>query len=197
MLFIQTLILKRFFTKPNGDTIIDLTFSSINKNAVSPTETNAILVREDEIMRSDMIAKKVYGDDSKFDYLLKYNGISNPFALNEGDMLMIPDPFQMAAMFRTPDADDTTEYVTEVSKFKYIDSQNVSDNKRLEMLQLKAKNKELLPPNVNQPGDTNIKYKDGKIVFGEDVTTVNKQNCPETLTRARIKEKLLNSQIFK
>ena len=42
-----------------------------------------------------------------------------------------------------------------------------------------------------------IKYKNGKIIFGEDVTTINKENCPETLTRARVKEKLLQNQIFK
>ncbi len=197
MLFLETLLKKRYFTKPNGDTVVDLTKSSINTRVESPTEVNVVMVTEDFAMRPDLVAKTVYGDDSKLDFLLKYNGISNPFSLNTGDILMVPDPFQMARRFMVPLADETADYNVSISEFKYIDQNATPDNKRLALLQQKAKNKELLPPNVNQPGDTNIKYKNGKIVFGEDVTTISKENCPETLTRARVKEKLLNSQIFK
>ena len=197
MLYIETLLQKRYFTKPNGDTIIDLTFSSLNISADQPTETSAVIVTEDYAMRPDLIAKSVYGDDSKLDYLLKYNGISNPFSINTGDLLIIPDPDKMGKMFRMPDADTSVEYSTQVAAFQYIDPRNIKDNKRLEMLKLKSKNTAMLPPNMNQPGDTNIKYKNGKIIFGEDVTTINKENCPETLTRARVKEKLLQNQIFK
>lgn len=197
MLFLETLLKKRYFTKPNGDTVIDLTKSSINMEADTPTEVNIIMVSDDEAMRPDIIAKSTYGDDSKLDFLLKYNGISNPFSLNTGDVLVIPDPFQMAKMFRTPSADETADYNMSIAEFKYMDNLATPDSKRMELLKLKAKNRELLPPNINQPGDKNIKFKNGKVVFGEDVTTINKENCPETLTRARIKEKLLNNQIFK
>ena len=197
MLFIETLTKKRYFTKPNGDTVIDLTMSSVNGNADQPLEVNVVMVSDDLAMRPDLVAKSVYGDDSKLDYLLKYNGISNPFSLNVGDILIIPDPFKMSNVFIMPDADDTTEYSTEIKAFNTIAQQQPRDNKRIELLKQKSLNKELLPPNVNQAGDTNIKYKNGKIIFGEDVTTINKENCPETLTRARIKEKLLNNQIFK
>jgi hypothetical protein len=129
--------------------------------------------------------------------LLKFNGVSNPFSLAPGDVLVIPEPFQMKKMIRMPTADEDVEYSMEIKQFNYFDDRAPLDNKRLEVLKAKAKNKELLPPNVNQPGDTNIKFKDGKVVFGEDVTVINKENCPETLTRARVKEKLLNNQIFK
>lgn len=194
---IETLNNKRYFTKPNGDTVLDLTYSSINNNAAEPREVNMIMVVEDIAMRPDAIAKAVYGDDSKLDFLLKYNGISNPFSIQAGDILVIPDPFEMAKKICMPMADDTSEYNEHVAEFKYLDEQSSIDNARIELLKLKAKNKELLPPNINQPGDQNIKYKNGKIVFGEDITTINKENCPETLTRARVKEKILNSRIFR
>lgn len=197
MLYIETLMQKRYLTKPNGDTIIDLTHASINKDATRPTEVSLTLVVEDMAMRPDLVAKKVYGDDSMLDFLLKYNGISNPFSLNTGDVLVVPDPTMMAKTFMMPEPDDLTEFSTNIKNFKFVDPTTKKDNKRLEMLQTKAKNAELLPPNVNAEGDKNIRYKDGKIIFGEDVTTINKQNCPETLTRARVKEKLLNNQIFK
>jgi hypothetical protein len=193
MLFIETLNKKRYFTKPNGDTVLDLTYSSVDMSGDNPTEVNIIMVAEDIAMRPDAIAKAVYGDDGKLDLLLKYNGISNPFSIQAGDVLVIPDPYMMASKIKLPVADDTSEYNEQISEFKYITEQ--SDNVRLELL--KRKSSQRLPPNANQPGDTNIKYKDGKIVFGEDVTTVNKENCPETLTRAKVKERILNSQIFK
>ena len=199
MLYLETLMRKRYITKPNNDTIIDLTFSSLNtsESAVDPTDLSILLVSEDEAMRPDLIAKRAYGDDSKLDFLLKYNGVSNPFSLNTGDVLIVPDPTAMGKLFRMPDADEQTEFSTSIKSFNYIDPKTKKDNKRLEMLQKKAANRELLPPNINQEGDKNIKYRDGKIIFGEDVTTVNKANCPETLTRARIKEKLMYNQIFK
>ena len=187
MLFIETLLRKRYFTKPNGDTVIDLTFSSINLTAKTPTEVNVVMLTEDMAMRPDMVAKAVYGDDSKLDFILKYNGVSNPFSVNAGDIFVVPDPLMMARMFMMPEADDTTEYNTNIRDFNKIDPLTKKDNRRLEMLKLKAKTKEMLPPNVNKEGDTNIKYRDGKIIFGEDVTVINKKNCPETLTRVRIK----------
>ena len=103
----------------------------------------------------------------------------------------------MAKTFKMPEPDSLTEFSTTVKTFKFVDPLTKKDNKRLDMLQKKTRNSELLPPNINAEGETNIKYKDGKIIFGEDVTTINKQNCPETLTRARVKEKLINNQIFK
>lgn len=188
---------KRYYTKSNGDTIVDLTMSSVDMSVTEPVITNIIAVTEDFAMRPDLIAKTFFGDDGMLDLLLKYNGISNPFSLAPGDLLAIPEPIQMKKMMRMPMADEDIEYSMEVKEFKYFDEAVKRDNKRMMLLMQKAKNKELLPPNVNQPGDKNIKFKDGKVVFGEDVTAINKQNCPETLTRARVKEKLLNNQIFK
>lgn len=197
MLFIKTLICKRYFTKPNGDTVLDLTISSIDKTAESPTEVSVTVVDQDNVMRPDIIAKKAYGDDGKLDFLLKYNGISNPFSIEPGDVLIIPEPYKMDSIIRTPDADEDYQYKTEIPQFNYIDqATKAADDKRLDLLAQKARNRELLPPNVNAPGDTNIKYRDGKIIFGEDVTKVSDAKCPETVTRAKLKEKLMRSQIF-
>ena len=188
--------MKRYFQKPNGDVVLDLTSSSINPDA-QVRERSMKMVAEDNAMRPDLFAKSVLGDDSMYDVLLKYNGISNPFSLNTGDLLIIPDPVEVMTILKMADPDtNVDETAPQIKQFTFIDPKTKRDNKRLEMLLKKSQNKELLPPHVNQPGDTNIKYKNGKIIFGEDVTTVSKNNCPETFTRARIKEKLLNSKIF-
>ena len=43
------------------------------------------------IARPDLVSQQIYGTDIYQDILCKLNGISNPFELNEGDKLIIPD----------------------------------------------------------------------------------------------------------
>ena len=48
-------------------------------------------VTADEIGRIDLIANAYYRNINKAEFILKYNNISNPFSINEGDVLLIPD----------------------------------------------------------------------------------------------------------
>lgn len=52
---------------------------------------NVIEVTDGFIGRMDLISKQVYGDTKYQDVLCKLNGISNPFELNEGTVLVLPD----------------------------------------------------------------------------------------------------------
>ena len=49
-----------------------------------------IKVKSDYIARPDLISYDIYGTDFYADIICKLNGISNPFELNEGDILIIP-----------------------------------------------------------------------------------------------------------
>lgn len=51
---------------------------------------DVIRVDKDYIGRPDLISFKAYDDDSYADIICKLNGISNPFELNEGDILVLP-----------------------------------------------------------------------------------------------------------
>jgi hypothetical protein len=51
---------------------------------------DVIEVSERYIARPDLIANDVYGDTIYTDLLCKLNGISNPFELNKGMLLIIP-----------------------------------------------------------------------------------------------------------
>jgi len=42
------------------------------------------------IARPDLISKVYYGSDSYGDLICKLNGISNPFEINEGDIIILP-----------------------------------------------------------------------------------------------------------
>ena len=101
----------------------------------------------------------------------------------------------MENIFKIPDVDNSDAILKKKSNVIKITS--VKDEKRVEMLKSRANKEDILPPNLTKPDDKNIKYRDGKIIFGEDVTTVNKNNCPDNLSRAKLKEKLLTNKIFK
>lgn len=49
-------------------------------------------VAEKYIARPDLLSLDIYGDTMYSDILCKLNGISNPFELNKGMLLIIPSP---------------------------------------------------------------------------------------------------------
>ena len=72
----------------NDDIYLDLLSKSYNPNITLrgyPTVVNKYYVA-----RPDLISLAAYGDDSYADIICKINGISNPFELNEDDIIFIP-----------------------------------------------------------------------------------------------------------
>jgi hypothetical protein len=192
MLFIQTLQNKNFFTKPDGTQVVDLTKSSLDYGDY-PNINTPILVGEEYVMRPDLVAYATMGNENKFDYILKFNGVSNPFSVDKNDPLLIPVEEEMAQQFKVPESED--EKGTTNRQELILAPKTQKDKKRLEHLN-KKKNKEALPPNFTKTEDENVKFKDGNIIFGDDVTSVNQENCPEPQSRARVKEKIINKKIF-
>ena len=120
---------------------------------------------------------------------------SNPLSIESGDVILIPDVSQMQSNFINPEPErDENTAKLQLNKNKPTLHK---DKLRIEYLKKKNENSsQLLPPNFKSDSAQNIKFKDGKIVFGEDVTNYNKADCPVVLTRARVKERLLNKKIF-
>lgn len=50
-----------------------------------------MIVNKYYVARPDLISLAVYGDDKYADIICKVNGISNPFELNEDDLLFLPE----------------------------------------------------------------------------------------------------------
>ena len=73
----------------NGDTFLDLLVQTIKPNA--EIEGSIIAVNKYYVARPDLISMAMYGDDQYADIICKVNGISNPFEINENDILVIPD----------------------------------------------------------------------------------------------------------
>jgi hypothetical protein len=126
------------------------------------------------------------------DVLLKFNGISNPFALNKGDIIYAPtldDLTASVALSSSGAIIDKSKGV--ISGQRTLTPKTQQDKNRLNQL-----NPQALPNNVNTPTDNNVTVNNGQIIFGEDVTTVTSDKCQDTVSRAKLKETLLANKIF-
>ena len=195
MLTTALLRVKNFFTKSNGDTIVDLASSTFSFEKAAGAPAGTVIVKEEEAMRPDLISVRLYNDQKYYAPLLKYNGISNPFSLNPSTLLIAPAFMDLEKMIVSP------KLIVEkgadrpaTNESKLLPAKTVKDKKRLEAL--KDKVKEIVPPNVNTSGNQNVKVKDGKVIFGEDVTQVAKDNCPVPISRARLIQQLTKANLF-
>jgi hypothetical protein len=198
MLAFRTILNKYVIRKKNKDLVNDLTRSSIDKRIYANVAANTrYIVDEFHEMRPDLIAITIYGDQNMADLLLKYNAISNPFSLRKGDVLFIPAREDLIGMVKFPDPIlDIGISGANKREDLFLNPKNNKDKDRIEQLKESSNVGEILPPNVNKKGDKNVKIKDGKLIFGEDVTSVNKENCPETLSRANLKRALIKNNLF-
>ena len=73
----------------NNETYQDLLAKTFNSDA--NWYANIVVVNEYYIARPDLISLAMFGSDKYADIICKVNGISNPFELNEDDVLLIPN----------------------------------------------------------------------------------------------------------
>jgi hypothetical protein len=125
--------------------------------------------------RIDLIALNVYGDGAFSDQLLKFNGMSNPFAVAEGDVLYIPPADVLLKGWKKPGINVAGANAV---RDRFIDTKRlpVEDQKRLEYLQRKAAAKsngakEILPPNVLKSDQTNVIIENGNTTVGAALPT--------------------------
>ena len=69
-------------------------------------ECEILEVTEKYIARPDILSYDIYGDSIYSDLLCKLNGISNPFELNKGMLLIIPSPDCIMDFMKTPTFDE-------------------------------------------------------------------------------------------
>lgn len=188
MLISKILESKNYFTLPNNEMILDLTKSSINfKSYVEYTDI--VVVTDDFVMRPDLIADAKLGDPNKFDYILKYNGISNPFSLYEGQILLIPNLSQFELQLQQP-SEEPDKDIKENNNIKHNNAP--IDVNRIKYVNKIKDKKKGLAPNINDGGD-NIVIDDENIHFGDNVTEPN--ICETNPSKAKVQESIINSKI--
>lgn len=138
-----------------------------NRDAITLLN-DAHVVDSDERARPDLIALQYYGDQSKLDMILKWNGISNPFSINEGDVLKIPSPNTNFFKLERP-----KEFENNPVKQQFVDGKRLGkkDQRRLDALKKKYGKDNLLPPNVIPVGKKNYEFVGTRIRMGAQVQT--------------------------
>ena len=108
-----------------------------------------------------MISIKYYGLADYSDLILKFNNISNPFSIIEGDVLNIPDKDAILKAWKTIKGIGSQK--DKSIRDQFVDSKRltVKDAKRAEYLKKKAAqkqngSKQIVPPNILKDGDKNI-----------------------------------------
>lgn len=182
-LIIDTITQNKSIFNPQNDLnatgsygIWDLTKASITYNNLPVSISAFFIVTEYYQMRPDLISAIKLGDPGMVGSLLKFNAISNPFALKEGRALAIPDKDTVKNSFKVKkkenqeiSSNSNTNPNNEFKKNQEQKKFKVSEGRK-QFLQDKIKNKPALnvPPNVLQPDEKTIIKKNGFFVFAPD-----------------------------
>lgn len=194
MLISKILRTKKLFTNLTGESIIDL-ISATFKYSASPNSAGTIIVNEYEVMRPDLISDRIYSNYENWDVILKFNGISNPFSLDFGEVLLAPPFNEISTMVSPPiNVVEKGKEPAKKNESKLITPKTPKDKQRLDSIRTKVS--EVVPPNFNLTGSKNIKVVDGNVIFGGDMTQTSTTSANSTSTRARIKDQLKNNPNF-
>jgi hypothetical protein len=184
MLGIDTLSQNKNIFNPDSEQqqrnygIWDISRSSISYVGVDVKFKKYFVTKDDYQMRPDLMAYQIYGDMAYTGTLLKINSISNPFAIDVGEVFAAPTTKSVDSMLSTKASllkkDESNNNPNsqfrksqEQRKFKVSDSRKDFLAKRL-----KAKNPtpQILPPNVMQEGERQTVRTNSVIGLAPDVS---------------------------
>lgn len=178
----------------NGEEIVDLTFKSVNTD-VNPGYARVILVTREMVMRPDLVSHMYCGSHNKVGSLLKINSISNPFSVDEGDVLFIPDSQTLRDIVAKPAEAETSEIRKSFRKQLQERISQVSEQRKEYLNSVQISSAAVLPPNVIKEGDEQFKVLDGKLIFGSDIG-VCRTKIQQNKSVATIKSRFAQRQIF-
>ncbi len=184
-MFEYTLDRKEEVTDARGNRIIDLTKSIFTKDSQQIQDYQVVKMSDVYQMRPDLISQHMYGTDEYTEFILKFAGISNPFTLNEDDILLIPNVTQAIGMMEAEnreanDADDNESRVVQIRNFyKFVNTEYKSDRSSYDKLKnmdipsgvidtTKQRQSDYIVPYISEDGRTSITIRNNRVYFGED-----------------------------
>lgn len=150
-------------------------------NRTSLVGIDLFLVGRDEAMRPDLITQQMYGYLTPLEKVLKFNNVSNPFAINEGQVFTIWDLNSIENFIRpqkvsSDEREDIRKQYMTPEKKSTIDPRLRDFDKRTQATKpdpSKGKDAPALPPNLADFGDKEITLVNGKLVLGAAVSGSN------------------------
>ncbi len=170
---------KPLFKKKDGNIVRDLTKTMFDFQANNYTSYNLFKVSIDYLMRPDLISQAVYNNTLYAEYILKYNGISNPFSLEEGDVILVPNLESAKKNTKSQEGSaidgDPSKRLRE--SYKYIDPTKIpkrdSNLANFSDRDLGGPGSGIqdgaLPPNIADDGTSQIVERNGRVYFGEGI----------------------------
>lgn len=164
----------------DGELIIDLAEPSIiNDNRYGDLYAIDIIQADQSMQgRADLVAIALYGYSEYVEQTLKFNSVTNPFRISEDDVFISFDMTSMSDRMRSPTTDKNAfdeirkQYLTPGKESKQ-DPILQKFNERADTRQQTPTTSDgtlSLPPNLSQPGETELTVENGKIVFGANVS---------------------------
>lgn len=130
-------------------------------------------VLPDQEGRIDLISNIYYGSGEYIDAICVVNNIFNPFSIQEGDVLVIPNIIQNETeLYKKPKTQERPNIVQD--QFINTDRQTQKDQNRIERIKAKGSGKKSrvnnpLPPNILQPGQDAKTFTNGNIQLGTNL----------------------------
>ena len=152
----------------NGDEFFDLSAPVFDYN--SDTAKALVFVNQEYNGRADLIAFDQFGDEGYLDSIMKVNNLYNPFAVEEGQFLLIPAVESGSPFYTKPTQVQLPANDTATTQYQQPDPNNEKDKNRVERLkQIAAKQSNgvtvPLPPNALQPGEEMFKKQPNSTVI--------------------------------
>ena len=122
-------------------------------------------------MRPDYLSACLYGDEAYAEITIKSAMLSNPFALEMGDIvyaMTLDNIYNDVKDVDMNNPEGTSMYELVKRYHKYIDKDKVPEAAGSEPNKVKAVSKPALEPNISKTGSTGIVIKNGKIYFGKN-----------------------------
>ena len=193
-MFNYTIDKKNTITDRNGNSILDLTKSIFSSGSGLIKDYEVVKVTDHFHMRPDLVSYAMYETDQYAEYILKFSGISNPFTLNDDEVLLIPNDSQAEGMMAVNNEDDQNDIkkgiVAQIRNYyKFVNQEFKSDStsyKNLENMNIPSgiidttQQKEYIVPYISEDGRTAVTVRGGKMYFGEDSGVVSANNATST-----------------
>lgn len=199
-MFTHTLDDKPVIRDDKGNLLVDLAASYFARSAGTISNYRAKKMTSYYEMRPDLVALAEYDDTDYTEVVLKFTGVSNPFALEENDIMIFPRIEEAQSMLRVNNPQDdpdqsAREEVLIQNFYKYINTdykRDFSSYYAIENLHIPSGilKREDIPnykiPYISEEGEA-VMVKNGRLYFGENaglMTTA--QLDAETLSTSSI-----------
>lgn len=173
---------------------VDMTRSTYNPNRLADLE-NIVFVSDRLQMRPDLVSKSIYDTDEITDMMLAFNNYSNPFAIDEGDIFFMPEKQELQSFIVEPQDltnKDSLENVSQRVKEANQDGRFNPKNQAREKFLQNKQEEAAPPPNVTTPDQPQRERRDGRIIFGNNVS---EKDCVSGNTDAEIKSEIIKRRV--